>query len=235
MHPSHARPAGLLLGLAVLGAALLHQPGAIPARAEIAAPGAAAPPASGAAEPGGDLPTVEVTPHPVHAVPEGDPAPPLPVTIRGRDGSVTALRAPPAPARYTPSPPPVTRISGAARVADVVSLSVLGRAVRLFGVRAPQAGDLCPSSEQAAPRPCSEAARAALAVRLAANADIVCRVPPGQRAPVPAAVCHDATGADLGGLLVAEGFALADPTQSYDYFAAEAAARQLRRGLWHYR
>src|SRR5258708_6504220 len=85
MHPSHARPAGLLLGLAVLGAALLHQPGAIPARAEIAAPGAAAPPASGAAEPGGDLPTVEVTPHPVHAVPEGDPAPPLPVTIRGRD------------------------------------------------------------------------------------------------------------------------------------------------------
>src|SRR5712692_5737047 len=195
MHPSHARPAGLLLGLAILGAALLHQPGAIPARAEIAAPGAAAPPASGAGEPGGDLPTVEVTPHPVHAVPEGDPAPPLPVTIRGRDGSVTALRAPPAPARYTPSPPPVTRISGAARVADVVSLSVLGRAVRLFGVRAPQ----------------------------------------GQRAPVPAAVCHDATGADLGLLLVAEGFALADPTQSYDYFAAEAAARQLRRGLWHYR
>src|SRR6266851_3864745 len=137
--------------------------------------------------------------------------------------------------RCTPCPTAVTRISGAARVADVVSLSVLGRAVRLFGVRAPQAGDLCPSSEQAAPRPCSEAARGALAARLAANDDIVCRVPPGQRAPVPAAVCHDATGADLGLLLVAEGFALADPTQSYDYFAAEAAARQLRRGLWHYR
>src|SRR5216683_2097524 len=155
MHPSHARPAGLLLGLAILGAALLHQPGAIPARAEIAAPGAAAPPASGAGEPGGDLPTVEVTPHPVHAVPEGDPAPPLPVTIRGRDGSVTALRAPPAPARYTPSPPPVTRISGAARVADVVSLSVLGRAVRLFGVRAPQAGDLCPASARRCRRRCA--------------------------------------------------------------------------------
>ena len=38
-----------------------------------------------------------------------------------------------------------------------------------------------------------------------------------------------------GGMLVAEGFALADPTQSYDYFSAEAAARQLRRGLWQYR
>jgi endonuclease YncB( thermonuclease family) len=116
-----------------------------------------------------------------------------------------------------------------------VSLSVLGRNVRLFGVRAPQAGDRCPSLESAAPRPCSEAGRGALAARLAANADIVCRVPAGQRAPVPAAVCHDAAGADLGAMLVAEGFALADPTQSYDYFAAEAAARQLRRGLWQYR
>src|SRR5258708_35072881 len=99
MPPSQAGRAGRLLGLPILAAALLHQPGAIPARAEIAAPGAAAPPASGAGEPGGDLPTVEVTPHPVHAVPEGDPAPPLPVTIRGRDGSGTALRAAAAPAR----------------------------------------------------------------------------------------------------------------------------------------
>jgi len=235
MRQSPSRPAGLLLGLAVLGAALLHQPGAAAGQAQTAAPSADAPPASGAVDPAADLPTVEVTQHPVHAVPEGDIPPPQPVTIRGRDGSVTALRAPPAPARYSPSRAPVTRISGAARVADVVSLSVLGRAVRLFGVRAPQASDLCPSSESAAPRACSDAARAALAARLAANADIVCRVPPGQRAPVPAAVCRDAAGADLGGLLVAEGFALADPTQSYDYFAAEAAARQLRRGLWQYR
>ena len=44
-----------------------------------------------------------------------------------------------------------------------------------------------------------------------------------------------AAGIDLGAMLVAEGFALADPTQSYDYFSAEAAARQLRRGLWQYR
>jgi endonuclease YncB( thermonuclease family) len=232
MHLPPSWPTRLLLGLAVLGAALLHQPAAPPAQAQTSSP----PPESGAADPAGDLPTVEVTQHPVHAVPEGDAAPPpQPVTIKGRDGSVTALRAPPVPARYSPSPPPVTRISGAARVADVVSLSVLGRAVRLFGVRPPQASDLCPAGDQAAPLPCGEAARAALAARLAANADIVCRVPPGQRAPVPAAVCHDATGADLGGLLVAEGFALADPTQSYDYFAAEAAARQLRRGLWYYR
>src|SRR5258708_825267 len=172
------------------------------------APAGEAGPAPGAAAPGGDLRTVEVTQHPVHAVPEGDAAPPPPVTIKGRDGSVTALRAPPVPARYSPGPAPVTRISGAARVADVVSLSVLGRAVRLFGVRPPQASDLCPASESAAPLPCSEAPRAALAVRLAANPHLVCRVPPGQRAPVPAAGRHHATRAHLRGLPRAGRFAL---------------------------
>lgn len=227
MQPLPSRPARLALALAVLAAVLLLLPGASSARAETAAPATA--------DPAADLPTVEIGQRPVHAVPEGDAAPARPVTIKGPDGRETALRAVPVPRHYTPSPPPLTQISGAARVTDGVSLSVLGRKVRLFGVRAPAAGDLCPSGDSTAPRPCSDEARGALIARLAGNAQIFCRVPPGQRAPVPAAVCHDASGADLAGMLVADGFALADPTQSYDYFGAEAAARQLRRGLWHYR
>lgn len=234
MQPLPSRPARLVLALAVVAAALFLLPGASPARAQTAAPDATSA-APAAADPAGDLPTVEVGQRPVHVVPEGDAAPAPPVTIKGRDGRETALRAPPARAHYTPSPPPLTQISGAARVTDSVSLSVLGRKVRLFGVRAPAAGDLCPSGDSTAPRPCGDQARGALIARLAANAQISCRVPPGQRAPVPAAVCHDTQGTDLGGMLVADGFALADPTQSYDYFGAEAAARQLRRGLWHYR
>jgi endonuclease YncB( thermonuclease family) len=235
MQPLPSRPARLALALAVIAAALVLLPGASPTRAETvdsdAAPGAT----PAAAEPGGDLPTVEINQRPVHAVPDGDAPPAPPVTIKGRDGRETALRAPPMPAHHTPSPPPLTHISGAARVTDGVSLSVLGRKVRLFGVRAPEARDLCPASDSTAPRPCSDQARGALIARLAANDQISCQVPPGQRAPVPAAVCHDASGADLARMLVADGFALADPTQSYDYFGAEAAARQLRRGLWHYR
>ena len=231
MQPLPSRPAGLALALAVIAAELLLLPGASAVRAE--GPASDAPPA--AADPAGDLPTVEIGQRPVHAVPESDAAPAPPVTIKGRDGSATALRAPPVPTHYTPSPPPLTQISGAARVTDGVSLSVLGRKVRLFGVRAPAGGDLCSSSDSTAPKPCSEQARGALIARPAANDQISCQVPPGQRAPVPAAVCHDAQGADLARMLVADGFALADPTQSYDYFGAEAAARQLRRGLWHYR
>ncbi|HWG80398.1 MAG TPA: thermonuclease family protein [Stellaceae bacterium] len=229
MQPLPSRPARLALALAVV-AALFLLPGASTARAQTAASDAAP-----AADPAGDLPTIEVGQRPVHAVPEGDAAPARPVTIKGPDGRETALRAPPAPRHYTPSPPPLTHLSGAARVTDGVSLSVLGRKVRLFGVRAPAAGDLCAAGDSTAPRPCSDEARGALIARLAADDRISCQVPPGQRAPVPAAVCHDAGGTDLGGMLVADGFALADPTQSYDYFGAEAAARQLRRGLWHYR
>jgi endonuclease YncB( thermonuclease family) len=235
MQPLPSRPTRLVLALAVIAAALLLLPGATAACAETASSDALPAATPAAADPAGDLPTVEIGQRPVHAVPDGDVAPALPVTIKGRDGRETALRAPPVPTHYTPSPPPLTQISGAARVTDGVSLSVLGRKVRLFGVRAPAAGDICPSSDSTATRPCSDQARVALIARLAANDQIFCHVPPGQRAPVPAAVCRDAQGTDLAGMLVADGFALADPTQSYDYFGAEAAARQLRRGLWHYR
>src|SRR5690348_8072914 len=136
MQPLPSRPARLALAPAVIAAALLLLPGASTARAENAAPDATPAPTPAAADPAGDLPTVEIGQRPVHVVPEGDAPPARPVTIKGRDGRETALRAPPArAAHYTPSPPPLTQISGAARVTDGVSLSVHGRKVRLFGVR----------------------------------------------------------------------------------------------------
>lgn len=226
-------PAVLALALAVPGL-ILHQ------RNATAAPETPQPPVSApAAEdgtPAADLPTIAVTQRPVHAVPEDDAKPALPVTIKGRDGRATALRSPArAPASYVPSPPAVTRINGAARVADVVSLTVQGRPVRLFGVQPPQVGDRCAANADMAPRPCLDLAHEALAARLKGNDAVSCRVPPGQRAPVPAAVCFDATGTDLGGFLVAQGLAVFDPRQSYDYVGAESDARSSRRGLWRYR
>jgi endonuclease YncB( thermonuclease family) len=81
---------------------------------------------------------------------------------------------------------------------------------------------------------CRDVARKALAQRHAAHSQVHCRIPPGQRG-APGAICLDASGTDLGGFLVAEGFALADPAQSYDYVGAEGVARSFHRGLWHYR
>ena len=58
--------------------------------------------------------------------------------------------------------------------------------------------------------------------------------PGGSRQDSPA-ICLDGDGVDLGGFLVAEGLALADPAQSYDYVGAEGIARAQKRGLWLFR
>jgi len=190
-----------------------------PAMAEASAPSAF----SGTS----DLPSVEVPTRPVHVVPPDDGAPARPVTMMGR--SPSAESRPPAP----PTAPAVL-INGAAKLGGGFSLTVGQRAIELFGVKPPPSGERCAGGAQPASN-CGEVARGALAARLKANAAVSCRVPPGQRRAVPAALCIDAAGVDLGGFLVAQGFALADPAQSYDYVGAEDVARSLKRGLWRYR
>jgi len=191
--------------------------------------------------PAPDLPVIEVAPRAVHVVPDTDTPPPHPVTFEGRDGR-PPVRHPDQPAASVaaPSSSPPSRtasaqISGAARVTDVVALDVLGRPVQLFGVKPPQSGDRCAAQAQKAARACGEVAREALAARLRANATVFCRVPAGQREHRGAAICTDSSGVDLAGFLVAEGLALADSTQSYDYTGAESVARSFHRGLWRYR
>ena len=217
MHNTSLSPARLGAVLA----AVMAVAASLPAVAEEAAPA--------------DLPTVVVDPRPVHAVPDQDPPPPPHVTLRDREGNAVAWHAPP-PVRRSPSamPSPLL-ISGKARVAESLSLSLRGRALRLFGVRLAPGGDRCAAEVTGAPSPCDEVARQALATRLRIDNDVSCRVPPGQRALPPGAVCQDASGLDLGGFLVAQGLALADPAQSYEYVGAETAARAARRGLWNYR
>lgn len=105
--------------------------------------------------------------------------------------------------------------------------------MRLFGVRVAEARDRCGLGQGDA-RSCSEVARDALAQRLQRYPNVSCRVPAGQRGD-PAAICIDAAGTDLGGFLVAEGLALADTSQSYEYFGPEGVARYFGRGLWRYR
>jgi endonuclease YncB( thermonuclease family) len=223
--------------------AAMHYPSLSPARlsAVLAAATLIAVSLPAAAEdaPPADLPTVVVNPHPVHVVPDQEPPPPPHVTFRdseGRDRSSKAVawHAPPSMHRSSFVPTPLL-ISGSASLAEGLSLSLRGRALHLFGVKLPPAGERCAGEEAGAPRPCEEVAREALASRLRTNDDVSCRVPPGQRVLPAAASCSDASGVDLGGYLVAQGWALADLTQSYEYVEAESAARASRRGLWNYR
>jgi len=220
----------------------------------------ATPPAK---SPSSDLPDVDVAPRIVHTVPDTEP-PAASVTIVDRNGRTlkelnpsaglsptyvpsvgpggasTASRGatrpvlvPPVPNSRLASLPPGASFDGKGSAAGGTMLSVSGRDIRLFGVRLAEARDRCglgPGDD----RSCSDVARDALAQRLKRYPNVACRLPPGQRGD-QVAVCTDSSGTDLGGFLVAEGYALADTNQSFDYFGAEGVARSYRRGLWRYR
>ncbi len=197
------------------------------------APTRAAPPPAPGAPALPDLQTVEVAPRPVHAVPDEEP-PPVKVTLFDRSGREIPSRQAALPPPRTPAPaPPVTPFGGRAQAAGGTTLVVAGKTVRLFGVRVAAARDRCGLGQGDA-RSCGEVARDALAQRLQRYPNVSCRVPEGQRGD-PAAICIDTAGTDLGGFLVAEGLALADTSQSYEYAGPEGVARYFGRGLWRYR
>ena len=161
----------------------------------------------------------------------------------GPGGAATASRgaalpvpvpAPSPSARLASLPPGTgTGFDGKASARGGTLISVSGRDVRLFGVRLADGRDKCGLGPGDS-RSCGDVARDALAQRLQRYPNVACRVPPGQRGD-QVAVCTDSSGTDLGAFLVAEGYALADTNQSFDYSGAEGAARANRRGLWRYR
>ena len=191
--------------------------------------------ATAPAAPDADLPSVEIAtliPHPVPADSAAEVAPH--VTVEQRNGRIlqSAPQASPPP-RPTPVAADPATIDGTARPIAGPIISVAGRTVRLFGVRAADARERCtPGSGGGAS--CAEAARAALAARLGGNPSVNCTMPPGQRGD-PGFICRDAAGVDLGGMLVAQGLALVDRSNSYQYVGAEDAARASHQGLWRYR
>lgn len=222
---------------------------------------AAAPPKP----PGSDLPSVDVAPLTVHTVPDTEPPDvsvtvvdrngrtlrelkpsaglsPTYVPSVGPGGAASAgahsasrpFLVPPVGNSQLASLPPGGTLNGRAAAAGGTMLSVGGHAIRLFGVRLAEPRDRC-GLGAGDNRSCSDVARDALAQRLQHYPSVACRVPPGQRGSSQAAICTDNSGTDLGGFLVAEGYALADTSQSYDYFGAEGVARSYRRGLWRYR
>jgi endonuclease YncB( thermonuclease family) len=211
----------LLLAVAIAAAELWVLPAARAADAGPSQAPAAQSPANGSP----DLPAVDVTPHVIHPVPDGGgPGTPPPPPPR-------AMALPPAP-RYARAPPAPNILSGTAEPLGGVVLSVLGRPLRLFGVRTPAPDVVC-ATPAGPPRPCNTAAQSALETQLGARV-VTCAPPPGQRG-VPGYVCHDAAGTDLADFLVAQGLAIADTRQSYAYFNTETKARAAQRGLWHSR
>jgi endonuclease YncB( thermonuclease family) len=183
------------------------------------------------------LPERQVAEIPFHAVPENEvPPKPQPFQMRDSPGMVASRGSTRTSPQSAALAPPPRQLAGKAEVAGAAVLRVGGQNLRLFGIRPPGGDDRCGGSGNGSGSgsgvmPCADRARAVLAGRLARTTS--CRFP----APSSdsGAICLDGDGVDLGGLLVGEGLALADRSQSFDYVGAESIAKSQRRGLWQFR
>jgi endonuclease YncB( thermonuclease family) len=179
------------------------------------------------------LPEVKVAERPIHAVPQ-EAAPPSagePLDLHaarptGQSDEVKFGAHPLAP----PAQP--RQFSGTATATGGVELKVDATPVALFGIKRAAEGDHCGGT--AADSDCATAARQALAERVS-EGKVSCRIPNPHPGGPTFALCLDPNGVDLSGFLIAQGLALADTGQSYDYVGAEGIARNLKRGLWKFR
>jgi endonuclease YncB( thermonuclease family) len=196
--------------LAALAAYESLQPAAVPSVTVALAPPPPPPPAPPALPP---LADVTVTPTPERA------APPEPAVPDGSPDSPDAGEAEPSVPSY---------FSGLAVVTGDSRILVGRIPVALFGVRPPPPGAPCGIGMD-----CDKAARTTLQALLS-EGEVSCHLPtPGSGYPA-LAVCRDHSGRDIGGYLIDEGLALADTSQSYDYYDAQTIARQMRRGRWQF-
>jgi endonuclease YncB( thermonuclease family) len=182
-----------------------------------------------------DLQQVKVAERPIHSVPQDSGPPPSsgqPLDLRGGThptGESDEVRM----GAHALTPPSAPRqFSGSATASGGIELKVDTTPVSLFGIKRAADQDRCGTD---ADSDCAAAAKHALAERLSAAGKISCRIPNPHPGITAFAICLDANGVDLSGFLIAQGLALADTGQSYDYVGAESIARNLRRGLWKFR
>ncbi len=118
---------------------------------------------------------------------------------------------------------------GRANVIDGDTLDIRGVRIRLHGIDAPEAAQLCTRASGERWR-CGAAAANALADRIR-QATVHCRGQGRDRYRRTIAVCT-LRGKDLGRWLVLRGWAVAEQRYSQAYVKDEAQARQARRGIW---
>ena len=120
-------------------------------------------------------------------------------------------------------------LSGAARAFTGEIVNLHGAKVRLAGIEAPRAGQIC--RDAAGEADCAEAARQALDELLDGQA-VTCRLLEKVGHGSFIGTCAPADGGDIGEAMLRAGWARARPSASAAYKALEAEARKARRGLW---
>ena len=118
--------------------------------------------------------------------------------------------------------------SGSAIVIDGDTLEIQGKRIRLFGIDAPEATQLCYRGAES--WACGEAAARELR-GLIGTSDLTCTGHEIDQFGRLLAVCTTA-GMDLGKLMVAQGWAMAFRRYSDDYVVDQAQAQAAKLGMW---
>ena len=124
---------------------------------------------------------------------------------------------------------PFEEVVGVAQVEEGDVLAVGGQPVRLYGIDAPELGQMC-STRRGVRFDCGEAARSILE-RLIGTAEVSCSVYAGLSDGRSVGRCF-VGGADLGLAMVSRGWAYTLPSLSNRYGGAQAEAQARRAGLW---
>jgi endonuclease YncB( thermonuclease family) len=137
----------------------------------------------------------------------------------------------PSPALRAQTPPAISKTTkGQASVIDGDTIEIHGARIRLFGIDAPESGQLCPA--QGKTYPCGKQAALVLADKIKGHV-VECRPKNQDQYGRPVAVCF-AAGEDINGWMVAQGWALAYRQYSMDYVNQEHDAANSKLGIWKY-
>ena len=123
-------------------------------------------------------------------------------------------------------------LTGKPRIIDGDSIELGGQTLDLYGIDAPEERQMCQRSD-GTPWRCGQEATFALA-RLIENHWVECQDRTNASNGTPLVVCRigGVYGFDLNSRMVAEGWAIADRSQSDTYRWLEAEAKAARRGIW---
>jgi endonuclease YncB( thermonuclease family) len=153
--------------------------------------------------------------------------------------SVSAWAAEPGPSWPEPSAPPasalpklplkqIERLTGLARVIDGDTLELEGIRIRLHAIDAPEGRQTCRTSGRE--WACGGEARSQLE-SIIAGRPVTCHKQDIDRYGRMVGICTLGE-ADLGSLMVEQGWALAFRRYGADYLAQEEAAKAAGRGMW---
>lgn len=121
-------------------------------------------------------------------------------------------------------------LSGSGHAFSGSVVIVRGAKLRLSGLAALPAGELCPEAGET--RPCHELARRALD-GLVTGQEVTCRLDRKVGHGSFEGTCRTAESGDLGAALIRGGWARVRQSAGAPYRAAEAEARSAGRGVWH--